>query len=185
MKSEEEKKQVEEVLSFDSEVFERKVGKKEIFFEKQSLSRPDRRSMNPRSSRTLTTIGIVLGVLLLIMQQFTLLIAIGSIIFISHALAKATPDTVKYEISNYGIKYAQSMYYWPQLKSFYFGDKEGMPVLAVNTMNSLPGRLFLFCDKEDITKLRAYMEEKLPMLEKEPETFLDQAYNSISNKFDI
>ena len=184
-RSDEEQKHVEEVAVFDSEEYRRDIGKKEIFFEKHTMSRPDRTSTNPRSSRVLTTIGLVLGVLLLIMQQFTLLLVIGSMLFISHALRKTTPDTVTYEISNYGVEYAGVLYYWPQLKSFFFSEKEGMSVLAINTVNVFPGRLFLFCDASEIAKLQGIVEENLSILEKEPESFIDKAYKSVSDKFDI
>ncbi len=171
--------------AFVPEDFIRSVGKKDIYFSKESIVRPVKTKSNNRANRVFLTIGFVILGLLLIMQQFTLILVIGSLIFINHVLTQAPPESVKYELSNYGVLYDNKQYYWPELKHFFSTKLNGMQALVFDTFDALPGRLFLFIDEEELSKLNEILSRHLPKLDAEPETFFDKAYKKIANTFEF
>lgn len=176
---------VPEQTTFDEQTYLKQQGLKEVLFSKNTFSRPDISGTNSRSKRTVYTIAIVVGILLLIMQQFALLFVIGSLVFIQIALSRTQPESISYEISNLGIMYGDKIYYWPKLLSFYFGIKDSQHYIGVNTENPFPGRLFLFFDEQDRPALDIVLADKLSKLDEEPRTFIDNAYKAVSDKFDI
>jgi len=160
-------------------------GKKKIFQVWEALARSHKKGMSLKLSRSFMMIGIVIALLLVIMQEFFLLFVIASLIFISNVLAKVPPEKVKYEISNHGILYGTDMYYWKDLKQFYFDEIDGLDLLVVDTRIALPGRLYITLQAGSKDKLQAYLDERLIFLESPPQTFLDKGYASVVDKFDL
>lgn len=151
----------------------------------REVSVKDKIVINERYSKSLTTISIIVGVILLIMQQFFVLLLLGSIAFFIISLKKVSPEVVKYEISNHGIKIDDSMYYWSKLRRFFFLQKEKNEVIAVDTTIGFPGRLYIAFDNNDREKVKQLLEKYLHYLESEPRTFLDNTYDKVVSKFSL
>jgi len=142
-------------------------------------------SISKRYSRSLITISIVVGLILLVMQQFFVLLIIASIAFFIISLKKVSPENVKYEISNHGIMIDDSMYYWDKLRRFFFLPKEKNEILAVDTTIGSPGRIYISFNPEDRDKIKEILEKYAYYLEKEPRTFFDDAYDKVVNKISM
>lgn len=159
---------------------------KEIYLAWQKeVSVEEKISVSKRYSRSLITISIVVGLILLIMQQFFVLLILGSIAFFVISLKKVSPENVKYELSNHGIMIDDSMYYWDKLRRFFFLPKGGTEILVVDTTIGFPGRIYLSFNPEDRDKIKEILEKYTHYLESEPRTFLDNAYDKVINKFSV
>lgn len=159
---------------------------KEIFFSwEKEVSVEDRKVINRKFTNALTLIGVFVGLLLLAMQQFFVLLIVGSLVFFVQALRKVTPGSVKYEISNHGIMVEDSMYYWDKLRRFFFLTKETSEVLVIDTIIGFPGRIYLSIDMKDKEKIKELLEKYLHYLDAEPRTFLDNAFDKVVNKFSV
>jgi len=142
-------------------------------------------SVSKRYSRSLITISIVVGLILLIMQQFFILLILGSIAFFIISLKKVTPENVKYELSNHGIMIDESMYYWDKLRRFFFLSKGKNEILVVDTTVGFPGRIYLSFNPEDRYKIKEILENYTHYLESEPRTFFDNAYDKVVGKISM
>jgi len=133
---------------------------KEIYLAWQKeVSVEEKISVSKRYSRSLITISIVVGLILLIMQQFFVLLILGSIAFFVISLKKVSSENVKYELSNHGIMIDDSMYYWDKLRRFFFLPKGGTEILVVDTTIGFPGRIYLSFNPEDRDKIKEILEK--------------------------
>ena len=163
----------------------KKYGRKQIFMTWEALARSPKKETSLKLSRSLTMTGIVIGLLLVVMQEFIPLLFIVSIIFVNSALAKVPPEKTRYEISNYGITLEEVMYHWKDLVNFYFDTSEGLDVLSVNTRLGFPGRLFITLQKGDKEKIQKYLEERIDFMSGPPQTIFDRGYQKVLGRFDL
>jgi hypothetical protein len=162
------------------------LGPKEVFMSwEKTLSPSDKTVISDRFTRPAIMIGIVVGIILLIMQEFILMITIGSIIFFLQALRKMLPESLRYEISSHGILVGDDMYYWGKLRRFFFITREGSEVLAIDTTLGFPGRIYIHFDQSDKGKIKETLDRYLHYLESEPRTVFDNTYERIVGKFNI
>lgn len=177
-----EKEVVNKISDFELE----KLGEKKVFLSWEALGRAERSGeMGIKFTRTFTIIGVFVGLVLMIMQEFFLILAVGSVIFVVQALTKAAPEIVKYQLSNHGLLIDGTLYYWDQLKRYFFIQRDGKEALAIDTTLGFPGRLFVSFNQKDREEIKRILDQRLFFLEEEPKTFLDTAYEKILDKFDI
>lgn len=163
-----------------------KLPTKEIYLAWQKEVTVDEKvSISKRYSRSLITISIVVGLILLVMQQFFVLLIIGSIAFFVISLKKVSPENVKYELSNHGIMIDDSMYYWNILRRFFFLSEGKNEVLAVDTTVGFPGRIYLSFSPGDRDKIVEILDKYIHYLESEPRTFFDDAYDKVVSKISM
>ena len=159
---------------------------KEIFFSwEKEISIEDRKVISKRFTNALILIGVFVGLLLLAMQQFFVLLVVASMIVFAQSLRKVSPEKVKYEISNHGVTIDDSIYYWDNLRRFFFLKKENSEILVIDTVVNFPGRIYLSIDINDKDKIKLLLEKYLHYLDAEPRTFLDNAYDKVINKFSV
>lgn len=77
------------------------------------------------------------------------------------------------------------MYYWDELARFFFSSHFGDEYLAIDPREGIPSRLIVGFKHGDKDKIIEAMNKYLPYLEKEPLTFVDKAYKSVVDKFDL
>lgn len=151
-----------------------------------SWTAPNRvvKEMSQKSAKTLIVIAVSVSLLFALMQEFLLIIVIASAGFLYYMLSKSPATEVKHEVSNHGVWYAnEQFYYWHELKQFFFKNDAGGTVLCVDTIEKLPGRLFLNIDPTDKDKLKEIFSRRLVFLEEEPKGFVDKMYGSAISKF--
>lgn len=144
------------------------------------------KEMSPKSAKTLIVIAVSVSLLFALMQEFLLIVVIASAGFLYYMLSKSPATEVKHEVSNHGVWYAgEQFYYWHELKQFFFKSDGGGTVLCVDTIEKLPGRLFLNIDPADKDKLKEIFSKRLVFLEEEPKGFVDKMYGSAISKFSL
>ncbi len=161
------------------------LGEKKVLMQWESDSRVERKGFNKKFTRTMIVLIVVVALLLAIMQEFFLILAIGSLVFISYALAKTAPEKVSITLSTHGLTYDDKFYYWAEFKQFFFNNQEGVLHLIVDTNEKLPGRLYILCNPTDQDKIKEIFSRYLPLLDKIPETSLDKTYKNLLSKINF
>lgn len=166
------------------EMSREKFGPKKVLLSwEKELSFEEKSPISKKLTRPVIIIGIFLGFLLIIMQEFWVMLALGSIIFFFQAKMKVSPENVRYEISDHGIMIGDNLYYWDRLKRFFFMKRERSEILVVDTVMGIPGRIYIDFKESDRNKLIDIFSNYLHYLESEPRTFLDNAYDKAVQKF--
>lgn len=157
---------------------------KEVYFSwEKTFSPEDKKFFSKRFSRAFLIIGIFVGLLLLVMQEFFVILIVGSLIFVIQAMMKMSPENIKYEVSNHGVMIGDDLYYWDKLRRFFFVVRENSENIAIDTIIGFPGRIFLSFDEQDKEKITEVLNRYLHFLEVEPKTFLDNTYDRVIRKF--
>lgn len=93
-----------------------------------------------------TTLAIIVILLILIAflaREFLLIGVLLAFTFVAYVLAFIPPQDVDYKISTQGITIGDHFYFWHELESFWFKEKEGHQVLFIQTGLTFPGQLML------------------------------------------
>lgn len=161
------------------------VPERKTLFSWEAPTRSQKKDFGDKLTRSFTIIGAVIALILVILQEFVLILVIVSIIFVSHVLAKVPPGNSKYSITTQGIYVDEEFYYWYQIKQFYFTQYEGLPVLAFDVVDNPIPRVFATINISDQEKIKHYMDEHAKYLEEEPKSTIDRTYESFVGKFNI
>jgi len=144
------------------------------------------KEMSQKSAKTVIVIAVSVSLLFALMQEFFLIIVIASAGFLYYMLSKSPATEVKHEVSNHGVSYAgEQFYYWHELKQFFFKNDGGGTMLCIDTVEKLPGRLFLTIDPADKEKLNEIFSKRLVFLAEEPKGIVDKMYGSAISKFSL
>ena len=158
---------------------------KEIYVEWESVVKAEVKEMNKRFSRTFIIIAVVITLLLVVMKEFGLIFVVASLIFFLVSLNRLPEHSVHVEASSHGIKYGDSMYYWHDLRQFFFKQIAGTEIMIVDTYTYLPGRLFFSFNPVDRAKIQESLDKHIPYLSVEPMSFLDKLFENVKSKFNI
>lgn len=161
------------------------IGPKEALFSWKVSRKYNPVQINPRIKKTFTMIGLAVGFLFLLMQEFAILLVVASVLFLLHAFSSSSETTYKYEISTHGLQLDGGFYYWDQLEKFFFTGYVGESTLAVDVSTGVPPRLILYYLEKDKQKIIDAMSRYIPYLEYEPVTFVDKMYRRVVDKFDF
>lgn len=159
------------------------LGEKRVFLRWEAMNRAEKRGLSKKFIRAFTIIGIFVGLLLIAMQEFFVILVIGSMIFVTQALMRVPPEKVVYELSSFGISIDGRLYYWDQLRRYFFIIRDESNVVAVDTVLGVPGRIFLNFEAKDKETIKEVLNRYLHYLEEEPKTFFDDAYSKIVKRF--
>jgi len=162
-----------------------KLGPKQIYLTWEATGRPMHRFGNPKTLKTFAIIGVVIALFFVILQEYFLILVIVSLIFVSQVLSKTPPETAKFELSSYGLIADERLYYWQELRRFFFYEQDGFSGVAVDLVSGIPSRLFLSIHEADREKIKTIMSEHVQFLEAAPQTSLDRTYKSITEKVSI
>jgi len=142
------------------------------------------KKMSQKSAKTLIVIAISISLLFALMQEFLLIVVIASAGFLYYMLSQSAAAEVEHEVSTHGVWYAKEhFYYWYELKQFFFKEDGGSVLLCVDTVEKLPGRIFLNINPADKEKLKEIFSKRIVLLEEEPKGTIDKMYGSVISKF--
>ncbi len=168
------------------ETLMKQYGSKQVLLEWQRPALLNSTLMNQKFIRMFTIIAVVVGLILALMQELIIILMIASIIFFYWALNKKyNPEDIKYQITNYGIVYGDQMYYWFDLKRFFYAKRMDEEVLSVDTNLGLPARLVILFPAELKDKITEILKQYLDYLEVEPKSFIDKTYEKVLGKLNF
>lgn len=168
------------------EIFE-KYGEKKTVFSWSTQVKFNKFSLNNRSVRSLSIIGVVVALILAMMGEIMLLMVIGSMIFAVVVFNRSDSINGEYLVTTHGVVLEEKMYYWYQLDKFFFTDQnEGGKTLVLDTYMTFPKRLFLPLSPDmDVASLQEYLSQHIMFMKEAPSDSLDRTFKSVINKFDL
>ncbi len=158
---------------------------RKVFYAWEAMARPELKSISKKKLKTLTVVGVGICVVLIAMQEFFLILGVLSLIFVSYMLTHTPPESVKYELTNKGVKFGEIFYNWTNLKYFFFTNEAGVDAVAIDTVNTVPARLYLTIKAGDRDRVHELLAQYVNYLEQAPKTFVDRAYGSVMDKLDL
>ncbi|MEX0895774.1 MAG: hypothetical protein WDZ94_02430 [Patescibacteria group bacterium] len=123
-----------------------KPQKEEVLFEWQSPSRPFKKHSRQYYS-TIMVIASLISVILLFASQFVFVAVIVALVFLYYVLMTTPPSNITQQLTTYGIRVENNLYYWEELGRFWFTKKHGQDILHVevarfpNQLSMLLGEL--------------------------------------------
>ncbi len=136
---------------------------------------------------TIAILVILLGLIALLMQEFLLIGVLLAITFLAYVLAFVPPHDVTYKISTQGVTIGDHFWFWHELDSFWFKEKEGFKVLYIQTLLRFPGQLMLVLSppaggEEETKKIIARF---LPFVEVPYKTWIEKWSEGLQKHFPL
>lgn len=159
-----------------------KPPQEEVILEWDALSRPFKQRSRQFFS-TLVIIVILVSLILFFAGQFIPIAVIVALAFLAYILSVIPPTFVRHQITTFGLRVEDNLYYWEELGRFWFTEKYGQPILHIE-VDRFPGRLTLLLGQQKVEDMREIFSEIL--LEQQPEaTFFDKAAAWLENKIPL
>ncbi|MBI4036555.1 hypothetical protein HY386_01595 [Candidatus Daviesbacteria bacterium] len=154
----------------------------------QAPARPFRKK--ERSYYTTIAILVILLILIaLLAREFLLIGVLLALTFVSYVLAFIPPEDVTYKISTQGVTIGDHFYFWHELDSFWFKEKEGFRVLYIQTLLRFPGQLMLVlglpAGGQDTEEVKKEVARFLPFHEIPRTTLLDRWAEGLAKHFPL
>ncbi|MDD2822572.1 MAG: hypothetical protein PHQ59_00675 [Candidatus Daviesbacteria bacterium] len=147
-------------------------------------SRPFRK----RDRSFFTTIAIIFVLLILISffaREYIFIGVLFAFAFMVYVLAFVPPEDVQYKISTQGITIGDHFYFWTDLNSFWFSEKEGYQILNVLTDLRFPGQLIILIQKDQLEEIKKVVARYLPFHEIAPKNLMDSWASSLQKHFPL
>ena len=122
---------------------------------------------------TSVAILVLVAVIFIFIKEFFLIIALGSLMFMFYVLSTVPPSDAKYMITNRGIYFGETQYYWEVLEKFWFKKSLSTQMIHFGTFLKFPRTVSLVIKPGDMEKLRELVLKKIPLIENPP-SFVDK-----------
>jgi hypothetical protein len=143
-----------------------------------------------------TTIAIIVILVILILffiREFILICVVLALAFLTYVLGFVPPQNVKYRISAQGITVSQDevfgpddhFYFWADLDSFWFSEKEGFKILNILTNLRFPGKLIILINGEDQENIKKILARFIPYHEVAPKSIMDKWSEGLVKHFPL
>ena len=135
---------------------------------------------------TSATIVILLILIAFLAKEFLLIMVLLSLAFVAYMLAFVPPSDVMYRISTQGITIGNDhFYFWHDLDSFWFKEKEGYKVLIIQTRLRFPGQLMLVLGSQNEDELKKEVALFLPFHEIPQTSLIDKWAEGLQKHFPL
>lgn len=139
-----------------------------------------------RSYYTTIAIIVILLILILLLAREILLIAVVlALTFVAYVLGFVPPEKVEYRLSTQGVIIGDKFYFWHELDSFWFSEKEGQKILNILTNLRFPGILMLVLGSQHEEQVRRITARYLPYHEIAPKSTFDKWAESLQKHFPL
>lgn len=134
---------------------------------------------------TIATIVTLLILIALLAREFLLVGVLMALTFVAYVLGFVAPQDVDYKISTQGVTIGDHFYFWQELDSFWFNEKEGHKILNILTHLRFPGQLMLILGSEDEEKVKNMVAKYLPFHEIAPRSLVDKWAEGLVKHFPL
>ncbi|OGJ37327.1 MAG: hypothetical protein A2383_01490 [Candidatus Pacebacteria bacterium RIFOXYB1_FULL_39_46] len=115
---------------------------------------------------TVTVIALLVSLILFFSGQFLPIAVVISVLFLMYVLQVVPPQDIQHQLTTFGIKLEDNLYYWQEMGRFWFDKKFDQLLLNIETLR-FPGRITMVLPKEHQEEVREILAEVL--LEQKPE----------------
>jgi len=130
---------------------------------------------------TIAAIAFLIIIILGFLREFLLIAVVIAFAFVSYVLAAVKPEETEHQLTSRGIRTADKLYRWADLRRYWLSEKYGQAMVMVQTAMLFPGQLLMLLPEADKEKVRKILNEHLPYEQPEP-TFLDKSADWLSKK---
>lgn len=130
-------------------------------------------------------LAVLVGLIALLAQEFLLIGVLLALTFVAYVLAYVPPNNTIYKISTQGIIIGDHFYFWHELDSFWFKEKEGKQVLFIQTLINFPAQLMLVLGSADLEEVKKVVARFLPFHEIPQTTLLDRWAEGLQKHFPL
>lgn len=92
---------------------------------------------------SLLVVVILISLILFFANQVLLIFVVWSFLFITYVLGMVKAETVHNMMTNYGIRYRDTQYYWDEMVRFWIMDNHGTTEIHIETPRMLGGQMIL------------------------------------------
>ncbi|KKS69234.1 hypothetical protein A3A14_01645 [Candidatus Daviesbacteria bacterium RIFCSPLOWO2_01_FULL_43_38] len=175
--SDEKKEDIKEDLTQDDDHIK-------TFLTWTAASRPYRKK--DRSYFTTVAIIVILLILISILaREFLLVGVLLAFAFVIYVLGFVPPEDVEYKISGQGITIGDHFYFWDDLDSFWFSEKDGQKLLYVLTNLRFPAQLMILLGPTSEEQVKKIVARFLPFQEIPPRTLMDKWAEGLQKHFPL
>ncbi|MDD4135777.1 MAG: hypothetical protein PHN66_01760 [Candidatus Shapirobacteria bacterium] len=122
---------------------------------------------------TAISILVLFSVVLFFIEEFFLIVALVSVLFLYYVLSTVPPQEVEYKITNREIHFGDSKYSWDILLRFWFRKSLNVELLEFETNLRIPRQISLVINESDKEEIKKIVLKKLPLVESSP-NFVDK-----------
>lgn len=133
---------------------------------------------------TIVSIVFLLGIILLLLQEFLLIGVIIAFAFLAYVLATNKPNNVIHQITTKGIRTDHILYDWSDLTNFWLKKQWDQEVIICQTKKALPGIILMVIDDKKRKDIIKTLGDKIP-LEKPLDSFVDRASQWLGDKIPL
>lgn len=119
---------------------------------------------------TVIAILVLVSIIFIFIEEFFLVIALASVLFLFYVLSTVSPGNIKNKISNRGIYFGEAKYGWEILERFWFKKSLSYELLLVETRLKFPRQISLVVNSEDKERIKGIIVKRIPLLEDSPNT---------------
>lgn len=126
------------------------------------------RPFKKRKRQYYTTLGMIvllIGLILFFANQFMLIAVLLSVAFLAYILSSIPPETITNQITTYGIRTDQQLFYWDELGTFWYDQRHKQRILFIQVMR-FPFRLTLLLGDQSEAEVTEILSQVL--LQKQP-----------------
>lgn len=134
-----------------------------------------------------TTVGsmaFLLGVILLLIEEWLLILVIVSLIFVYYVFSTIPPEEIPNQISNRGVRFADRQYLWDQLDRFWITEKWGKKIINFGLSFGMMRSFRLLATENEAKEIQTILKKYLPE-EPLPPSFSDNAAEWLAKKIPL
>ena len=156
------------------------VGEEKLLYRWKAPVRPFKKR-DREYYTTIAAIAFLIIIILGFLREFLLIAVVVAFAFVSYVLAAVKPEETEHQLTSRGIRTANKLYRWSDLRRYWFSEKYGQAMVMIQTVVLFPGQLLMLLSGTDKEKVRKILNERLPY-EQPEQTFLDKSADWLSKK---
>lgn len=154
----------------------------QLLYEWKAQSRPFKKH-NRNYYTTIAVIVLLISLILIFSGQFLPMAVVCAVAFMAYVINSVPPQDIVYQITTYGIRIGDRLYYWEMMRRFWYGSKYDQELLYVE-ISEFPDRLTLVLGEAEKDIISAVLSEVL-LLEKPPLTLYERMAVWLQEKFPL
>ena len=133
---------------------------------------------------TAVSILVLVAVIFIFIKEFFLVVALGSLLFLYYVLSTVPPANINYKITNRGIYFGESHYYWDTLEKFWLKPSLSTEMIHFGTILRFPRTVSLVIKAADKDKIKDMVVKRLPYVESSP-NFVDKLTEWVAKRLPL
>ena len=134
---------------------------------------------------TALLIAFLIEVILFLFSEYTLMLVVASLVFVSFAFAYVPPKNFHYRISTEGVMVEDHFYIWRELYDFYFTKRQGQEILNIRSQSIFPGVITISLGELHKDEVKNALVAYLPYREYVKPGFMERSGDWLSKNFPL